>query len=136
MVSLVPLFTAANAKDDVDNFNKLIVAVNAILQALQLANVLNLRILSSGASTTLVLGSDYVLVVNKTVGSATTVYLPTTQLKNGTTFIIVDGKGDAATNNITINGGSYNINGSTTFVINNPYESVTLVFNGTSWSAI
>jgi len=76
--------------------------------------------------------SNYMLVVRKTVGSATTVNLPATP-GVGQTFIIKDGKGDAATNNITVSGNGILIDGSSTFVMNENYQSITLIFDGASW---
>jgi hypothetical protein len=49
-----------------------------------------------------VLASDGLIKINKTVGAATTVTLPASSSKNGPVKI-VDWKGDAGTNNITIN---------------------------------
>lgn len=79
--------------------------------------------------------SDDIIVVNKTVGAATTVNLfatPTT----GTVLTIKDGKGDAATNNITITPAAGNIDGSGTLVMATNYASIELVYNGTQWNAI
>lgn len=79
--------------------------------------------------------TDDIIIVNKTVGAATTVNLfatPTT----GTVLTIKDGKGDAATNNVTITPAAGNIDGSATFVITTNYTSVDLVYNGTQWNVI
>ena len=58
----------------------------------------------------------------------------------GTTITIKDGQGTAGTYNITIDGaGSEVIDGATTFVMNNAYQSVTVVANGNvggSWWSI
>lgn len=79
--------------------------------------------------------SDYVVIVNKTSGEATAVNLPSTPT-NGTVFIIKDGKGDSATNNITVTPSVENIDGSANYVINVNYGSVTIVYNGTEWNII
>jgi hypothetical protein len=47
----------------------------------------------------------------------------------------MDGKGDAATNNITITPSGKNVNGSATFVMNVNFQSTVFVFNGTQWNA-
>lgn len=86
---------------------------------------------ASGAVT--VATSDYIVVVDKTSGAATTANLPGSPT-TGTVFVIKDGKGDAATNNITITPAAGDIDGATTFVINVPYESVNLVYNGVQWN--
>jgi hypothetical protein len=86
---------------------------------------------ASGAVT--VATSDYIVVVDKTTGAATTVNLPGSPI-TGTVFVIKDGKGDANTNNITVTPAAGNIDGSSTFVENVPYESVNLVYNGTQWN--
>ncbi len=77
--------------------------------------------------------ADYVVVVNKTVGAATTVNLPASPA-TGLTFIIKDGKGDAATNNITITPAAGNIDGAATKVIDANYGSQIIAYNGSEWS--
>ena len=86
---------------------------------------------ASGAVT--IASSDSIVVVNKTTGAATTVNLPSSPT-TGTEFIIKDGKGDAATNNLTITPASGNIDGAGTYVINVNYQSITIVYNGTQWN--
>lgn len=53
----------------------------------------------------------------------------------GRVYYVKDSGGDAATNNITLTtaGGVVEIDGATTFVMNTDYESVNLLFNGTSY---
>ena len=78
---------------------------------------------------------DYIVVVNKTVGAATTVNLPAGV--TGQVFIIKDGKGDAGTNNITIDGNAAEtIDGTATKVISTNYNSAMIVWNGTEWNVI
>lgn len=78
------------------------------------------------------------VVVNKTSGAATAVNLPTgISGLPGRTVTVVDGKGDAATNNITVTrAGSQTINGATTYVVSENYGSVTVRWNGTEWNVI
>jgi hypothetical protein len=75
------------------------------------------------------------LIINKASGQATTVTLPPISTISPVAIWIVDGKGDAATNNITVDGrGSDTINGAATYVINANYEAILFVSNGTSWN--
>jgi hypothetical protein len=71
------------------------------------------QIVTTGA--TAIIGvNDKLIVVNKTSGSATTITLPLSSLKVGSVRI-VDYKGDAGTNNITVNvSGSDKLNGNLT----------------------
>jgi hypothetical protein len=78
--------------------------------------------------------ADRFVMVRKPVGSATSIVLPTSP-PNWTAYVIKDAAGSAAANVITITG-SAPIDGSASFVINQAYESVTLMFNGVDWSII
>lgn len=78
-------------------------------------------------------GADNFIIVNRATGAATTITLPSSPVV-GKTYIIKDGKGDAATNNITVNGNGKNIDGAASFVININYGSLSLVYNGTQWN--
>lgn len=76
------------------------------------------------------LASDRLLVINKTVGAATAVSLPPTPTP-GQRFTVLDGKGDAGTNNITISG---SINGGTSYVISANFGVLHLVaISATAW---
>ncbi len=88
---------------------------------------------ASGAITAL--SSDCVIIVNKTTGAASAITLlasPTT----GQMVTIKDGKGDAATNNITITPASGTIDGSSTAVLNTNFASATLIYSGAFWSIV
>lgn len=52
----------------------------------------------------------------------------------GKSFIIKDSVGDSSTNNITIIGST--IDGQASYVINNDWSSITLVYNGIEWNVI
>lgn len=70
--------------------------------------------------------TDYMLVTDLTAPGAVAVNLPAAVL--GQAFIIKDGKGDAATNNITVNrNGSDTIDGATSVVLSGAYASVMLI---------
>ena len=75
--------------------------------------------------------ADYFLGVN--VAAPTSIVLPVSPL--GTVFIIKDIDGDAATNPITVTA-STTIDGAASAVINAPYGSIQLVFNGTEWNIV
>jgi hypothetical protein len=87
----------------------------------------------SGSS--IVMSTNY-LKINKTSGSATAVTLPTLTVPWVGEYTIKDGKGDCATNPITITPPSGLIDNSATFVMNVNSLSVTFVFDGTNWSII
>ena len=91
-------------------------------------------VVTAGASYA-VLSTDYYIDIDKTVGSATAVVLPPSPGK-GATLIIKDGKGDAGTNQITINGNGNNIDGQATYVMAFNYQSITLIYSGTSWGVV
>ena len=90
----------------------------------------------------IVLSGDYVIVneslviVNKPVGAATNITLPPSVTADGRREIrIVDGKGDASSNNITVTvAGTDTINGAATLVlaVNNAYV-VIIDLGGGAW---
>lgn len=84
---------------------------------------------------TLTRASRQTAVVRRSPAAATTVYLP------GTPTIwdevtVKDGTGDAATNNITVNGNGKNIDGAATYVISTDRKGVTFVYDGTEWGSV
>lgn len=79
--------------------------------------------------------TDCVVVTNMGAASAVAVNLPAGS--TGRIFFVVDGKADAATNNITIDGnGAETINGAATYVISDNRGGVALAWNGTGWNVI
>lgn len=82
-----------------------------------------------------VLSTDTVVIVNKTVGGATQVTLEAAPA-TGRVIIVKDGKGDANSNNITISGNGKNIDGAATLVINANYGTSRIIYNGTQWNVI
>lgn len=88
---------------------------------------------NNAASPYTVLSTDYYLSVDAS-GGVVTIRLPNAPT-NYTTYIIKDRGGNAATNNITVTtvGGAVTIDGGTSFVMNTAYESITVLFNGTSY---
>jgi hypothetical protein len=79
-----------------------------------------------------VLGNEDVVVVNKTIGGATQVILPTVR-PVGYKLTIKDGKGDAAANTIQLGG---TVDGTLNPVYATNYVSKTVVWNGTEWNAV
>jgi hypothetical protein len=93
------------------------------------------RVVTAAGSVT-VTSADDIITINKTVAAPTTVNLPASPAA-GDIYTIKDGKGDSATNNITIDGISHNINGgvTNTIVLSANYGSMALIYNGATWDA-
>jgi hypothetical protein len=90
-----------------------------------------------------ILGSilrEFVLLNNRSATGTGTVTLPSATAQLNPTRVrihIKDSGGNASVNNITIQAqGGQTIDGQSTFVLNNNYQSVTLVTNGTNWFVI
>lgn len=90
------------------------------------------QIVTSGSALTM---AGTLMLVNKTVGSATAVTLSPGSLP-WVIYAIKDKKGDAATNNITVSPPSGLIDGSSSFLINVNFMSVSFVFDGSNWSVV
>lgn len=67
--------------------------------------------------------------------SVVTVTLPPTP-REGQTCHVKDSNGTASTNALVLDGGGKTIDGTTTRKLSNPYDSMTVVWNGTSWSIL
>ncbi len=86
--------------------------------------------------------SYQVLVTDKIVGvtsnaSARTITMPNAGMIAGQSWTIKDEAGTAqSANNITVSGNGANIDGSSTYVINVNYGSITLYWNGTAFFII
>lgn len=91
------------------------------------------RTITASGAVTVSGTADYFICVNKGTGAATAVNLPGSPA-TGLTYLIKDCKGDASTNNITVTPAAGNIDGSGTYVISNNYGSVSVTYNGASWS--
>ncbi len=109
------------------------------------ANSLNLEVVGSGTVTYTVTllddtDSPYTILTTDQYlscdvsGGTLTVDLPDAPA-TGRVFSVKDSGGDAVSNNITVttDGGAVTIDGATTFVMNSAYESVDVIFNGTSY---
>lgn len=78
---------------------------------------------------------DAVIVVNKASGAATQVTLPAPAGNAASAVFVVDGKGDAHTNPITVVGpNSGTINGASSYVMDEDYAAALFVHNGTEWN--
>lgn len=91
------------------------------------------RVVTAAGAVT-VATTDYIVVVNKTVGAATTLNLPacTANLQ----FVIKDGKGDAYANPIAITPAAGTIDGASSYSLNVGYGAVGVVCNGTQWNVL
>jgi len=102
-----------------------------------LAGVINtvsgrvVKITSPGAYPYTTLITDYVILVDT---SAARTIVPLAAPVTGTTYRIKDSVGSAAANNITITPSGKNIDGVASYVINNAYGAVDIVYNGTEWN--
>ena len=83
------------------------------------------------AITTLTIDTSDSIVLCDTSSGAYTLYLPSSP-PTGMQVTFKD-TGNAATNNVTINGNENNIDGTTTSVINTNYGKVTMVFDTNQW---
>lgn len=92
------------------------------------------RVVTAAGAVTISATTDHVMVLNKASGAATVVNLPVGATNQE--FVIKDGKGDAAANNITVTPAAGTIDGAATHVISTNYGSATYIYNGTSWSVI
>jgi len=92
----------------------------------------NVRTVTAAGSVT-VLATDSVICINKTIGAATTVNLPSSPA-TGLSYWIKDCKGDAATNNITVTPNAGNIDGAATFVIRVNRGSANIKYTVSEWS--
>jgi len=83
-----------------------------------------------------VANADFTVMTNLSVAGAVAVNLPAGS--DGKIFAIVDAKGDATTNNITITPASGNINGAATYVINRNKAGALIQYNTTEtqWKVI
>lgn len=95
--------------------------------------VYNYTGITSASSPYTALATDYYIGADSTSG-VITVRLPNAPT-TGRVFVIKDKAGTAITNNITVTtvGGSVNIDGAATFVMNSAYESIALIFNGSTY---
>lgn len=79
--------------------------------------------------------TDHTIISDLASAGAVAVNLPAGA--SGQTFVIVDGKGDADTNNITVTpDGAEQINGAANFVISRPRAGIMIQFDGTEWKII
>ena len=71
-----------------------------------------------------------------TTPAAVTVNLPASPVA-GDIYLIKDGKGDATTNNITVDpDGATTIDGAATAILNTNYGFMQVCYNGTEWNIL
>ena len=132
-VTQLPTATSVNAGDllpiSQGNISKN-VAVSTLLSGTQ--PFVSPRIISAAVSAVTIQASDELIVINKGIGSATAVTLDPSPAV-GAVHRIKDGKGDAATNPITITAAAGTIDGASHFVINQNRGAVTLEYTGSEW---
>ncbi len=92
------------------------------------------RVVTAAGAIT-VTATDDLVVVNKTVGAATAVTLPSSPVL-GRIYTIKDGKGDAAANPLTLTPASGNIDGAPDLVVATSYGSADVFHNGTEWNVV
>lgn len=77
--------------------------------------------------------TDHTLFVD-TSSVATTITLSSADVENGRTIVIKDASGNAASNNINVNTeGAEQIDGVTSYTLNNNYDTLILRSDGTNW---
>lgn len=81
-----------------------------------------------------VLATDDLISVG-TTASSITITLPASPVA-GDIYEIKDTVGQASIRNIIINGNGINVEGNSTLVMNQDFDSVSVYYNGTTWSAI
>lgn len=99
----------------------------ATLWVYKVANVTNLGWASTKTSNFTAATSDTYIPVDTTSG-AVTITLPASP-DNGERHIIADVGGNAATNNITVNGNGHNIIGASTYVMTGPYNTLEVAYH-------
>lgn len=92
------------------------------------------RLITSGSVVT-VAPSDGLIEINKATGSPTTVNFEPNPIP-GTVHRVKDGKGDSATNPITINPASGTIDGASNYVINVAKTSISFEYNTVEWALV
>ena len=92
-----------------------------------------IKVTTPGAYPYTALTTDYLILVDTT--SARTINLLATP-ETGRTYVIKDNVGSASINNITVSGNGANIDGASTYVIITNYASITVIYNGTTWSVV
>jgi len=116
-----------NAADDGDTATLLANVKQALASN---GNVVNVK---TAAGPYNAAAGDRVLVINQLVGAPFQVNLPNPPPANYC-LEVIDGKGDADVNNITINGNGNTINGRNTFILNQKYQPLRLIWNGTQFN--
>lgn len=91
-------------------------------------------LISDADSPYAVLAADQAILVDSTA-AVVTVTLPAAPLTNRR-IEVKDKLGQAAAFAITVDGNGKNIDGVATQVLNVPYASITIIYNGTQWNIV
>jgi hypothetical protein len=87
----------------------------------------------TGTGNFVMAGSQIVAFVKKGTGAATQVTLPASPTASQLA-VVIDAKGDAATNNITIVPAAGTIDGAASVLIQTNYGAISFIYNGTEWN--
>lgn len=109
--------------------------LNQLRKRLATAGMIRPSRVVTAAGAVTVLPSDWLIVVNKTAGEATAVNLPADP-EPGRHYVVKDGKGDAASNNITVTPATGNIDGAATYVMSTNYQAKGFVYDGAKWESV
>jgi len=98
----------------------------------------NVNVITAAGPLTLSYTTSSLIIIKLTTPAAFTLNLPSVaSVAAGVMFIVKDGAGNSQTYNITIlPNGTDTIDGQSSVIIKNSYDSLTIVSNGTSWNLI
>lgn len=121
--------TVGTASFNEDDFS----VVNGFVSGLPITVSSNYTDVTTAMSPYVVTATDYFISVDSTAGPVI-IQLPNTTVSYRE-FVIKDRTGQADTNNITVTtvGGAVTIDGTTSWVFTDNYESLEMLFNGTSY---
>lgn len=109
----------------------------ALLNNAQTTNFQRVQV-RTGTTTPITVNStdDCVILSDLAVAGAVSVVLPSAASVAERWFAVIDAKGDASTNNITITTGAGNINGAASFVIDRDRRGVVIVCDGSNYFVV
>jgi hypothetical protein len=115
--------TRSSVKGTTGDFNGIVTTSSGIVR--------NIRVVTASGAVTAATTDD-LIALNKTIGAATAVNLPSSPT-TGQTICVKDDKADAATNNITLTPAAGNIDGAGSYVMNQNKQMNCVVYDGTQW---
>jgi len=93
----------------------------------------NTRVVSSNYSMN---DNDQVILILGETSNVTVILPNPSGLAVGDVFSVKDASGLANTYTLTVSGGGFNIDGNTTYILNNQFESIDIIFNGSYFNII